>query len=359
MQTMGKRVKRAARWIAGVTVLALMLAGCGGTTPPANEGGSGGTTTPPAGQGEAPKVTGEITLYTSESQDQVNEMKADFEAANPGVKVNVFRSGTGEVIAKLQTEMESNQVAADLIWFADYAYFDSIADKHLLAHDSPSAKGLKPEFKYADGKFYEVRTIYNVVAYNTKAITTPPTSWQDLLDPSVKGKVGMASPLYSGAAFATLGTLVNMDDFGWDFFQGLKNNEAKVETGNGGVNNKLATGEYTMVSVVDFMVRNAKADGSPVDYVWPAEGAILIPTPVGIMKDSKNPEAAKAFVDYLLSERGQKLFLKQGYIPVQDGLGVPEGTPDMAQLKLAPTDNEYIEQNREMLKTEYGKLFPQ
>lgn len=352
-----QRKSRAILVLTLMLTLAITLVGCGGKSEPAktDPAPSNGSSTQP----EQPKPSGEITLYTSESQDQVNEMKADFEAAYPGVKVNVFRSGTGEVIAKLQTEKQANQVAADLIWFADYAYFDSIANTSLLAHQSPEAKNLKPEYQYKGGAFYEVRQIFNVVAYNTKQVTTPPTSWKDLTNPSLKGKVGMASPLYSGAAFSTLGTLVKLDGFGWDYYAALKSNNVKVEKGNGGVATKLASGEYSMVSVVDFMVRNLKNDGSPVDFIWPKEGAILIPTPVGIMKETKNPVAAKAFIDYLLSERGQKLFLKQGYLPVKSGIGTPPGTPPMEQMKLAPTDNAYIEKNRELLKTEYGKLFPQ
>ena len=347
--------------LALVLVSGLTLAACGSAqpAPPPPAAPAPAPAPVPAPAAEQPKPKGEITLYTSESQDQVNEMKTDFEAAYPGVKVNVFRNGTGPVIAKLQAEMDAKAVQADLIWFADDAFFGSVADKWLLPYDSAEAKNLPGNFKYAGGRYYEVRQIFNVVAYNTKKVTKPPTSWKDLTDPGLKGKVGMASPLYSGAAFSTLGTLVHLPDFGWDFYKALKDNEVKIEQGNGGVANKLASGEYSMVSVVDFMVRNLKNSGSPVDQIWPKEGAILIPTPVGIMKDSKNLVTAKAFVDYLLSERGQKLFLKQGYLPVKAGIGTPPGTPSLDQFKIAPTDSDYITKNREGLKENYLKLFPQ
>lgn len=344
-----------------IAMAAMALAGCGGGQE-TKDASNSATPSAPAGQTAPPatKTSGKVVLYTSESADQVNEMKADFEKLYPGVTVEVFRSGTGPVIAKLQAEMQGGDVQADLIWFADIAFFNGlIAKDKLVGYESPSAKDLPANFKYSGGKAYEVRQIFNVVAYNTKTVKDAPKSWKDLANAAYKGKIGMASPLYSGAAFSTMGTLVNMKEFGWKYYEDLKGLDVKVEQGNGGVANKLASGEYAMVSVVDFMVRNAKNQGSPVEHIWPAEGAILIPTPVGILKDGKNPEAAKLFVDYLLSEAGQKLFLKQGYIPVKAGIGMPPGAPPIEQLKIAPTDEAYIATNRDKLKEGYQKLFPQ
>ncbi len=63
----------------------------------------------------------------------------------------------------------------------------------------------------------------------------------------------------------------------------LKDNGVVVEQSNGTVAQKLATGEFVVASVVDFFLRDMKAKGSPVDHVWPREGAILIPTPIGIV----------------------------------------------------------------------------
>lgn len=302
--------------------------------------------------------SGKIVLYTSESLDQVNEMKADFEEVYPDIEIEIFRSGSGPVISKIQAEIQAGDLQADMIWLADIAFFNKLyRDGMLLTVDVPNAADLDPQFKYRGGAFWEVRQIFNVVAYNTRLVREAPTSWKDLLDPRLRNRTGMAGPLYSGAAFSTLGTLVNMPGFGWEFYEALRANGTHSGTGNGGVVQRLASGEFAMVSVVDFMVRNAKAQGSPVEHIWPEEGAILIPTPFAITSTSKNPEAAKAFLDYMLSERGQRLFVKQGYIPVKPGVGVPPGTPPLDQLKIAPTDQDFIEEHREELKERYVALF--
>ncbi len=303
------------------------------------------------------QAKGTVTLYTSESLDKVNEMKLDFEKRNPGISLNIYRSGTQVVISKLQAEFQAGGTLADMIWMADIDYFEDLAKKDLLTPYTPSEADKAPaQFKYEGGRYHEVRLIFNTVAYNSLRVKTRPTSWKDLTDPQWKGRVGVASPFYSGAAFSTLGTQVNMPGFGWDFYRKLKQNDVVVEQSNGTVAKKLATGEFHMVSVVDFMVREAKAAGSPVDHVWPKEGAILIPTPVGILKGAKNPDGARAFLRYLYSPEGQRLFVQQGYVPVLPGIEGPKGVPP-EKLEVVLTDQAYIGKHREELKAKYRELF--
>lgn len=166
----------------------------------------------------------------------------------------------------------------------------------------------------------------------------------------------MASPFYSGAAFSTLGTLVAQSAFGWEFFRRLKDNAVVVEQSNGAVAQKLATGEFHLASVVDFFLRDMKAKGSPVDHVWPREGAILIPTPIGILQGAKNTAGAQAFLRYLYSHDGQRLFVQQGYVPVLAGIEGPTGMPP-EKLEILPTDEAYIAAHREELKARYRELF--
>src|SRR5262245_59156611 len=149
---------------------------------------------------------GAITLYTSESQDKVNEMKADFEKRQPGATLNIYRSGTQVVIGKLQAEMQAGAIQADMLWMADVDFFAQLARKNLLQAYAPSgAEGVPAKFHYEGGRYHEVRLIFNTVGFNTLRVKERPTSWKDLADPRHKSKVGMASPFYSGAAFSTLG----------------------------------------------------------------------------------------------------------------------------------------------------------
>ncbi len=299
-----------------------------------------------------------VNLYTSESQDKVNEMMNVFSKSNPDITVNIFRSGTGAVVSKIEAELETGETQADLIWFADVDYFSKLDSKNLLVkYDSPEAKDLDPRYKYNDGKFYEVRQIFNVLAYNTLKVSDPLVSWHDLYNSNLKSKAAIANPNYSGAAFLTLSQLVDNQGLGWDYYKSLKGNECKFELSNGKLTSKVSSGEYWAISVVDFMARNAENEGSPVKSVWPSEGAALIPTPVGIISTSKVQDSAKKVIDFLLSEECQKMFVAQGYIPVKNSVGVPEGAPALDEIKLLDLDLVYLSENRSYLREEFSNIF--
>lgn len=350
--------------IAAILVITMIMfaSACGSnrSTPAENPQGT------PSSQGvsatkepkENKEVGGTINLYTSEAQDLVNEMILDFEKKNPKIDVKIFRSGTGDVISKIEAEKMAGKIQADVIWFADIGYFSILAKNNLLLkYDSPEAKNLDKRYIYEDGKYYEARQIFNVIGYNTAKIKNAPTSWKDLAGPKFKGKVAIANPNYSGAAFLTLATFVDNEDLGWDYFISLKNNAVKLEQSNGTLTSKLSSGEYYGVSVVDFMVRNAKNSGSPVDIIWPSQGVALIPTPVGVIAGSTNKEPSQKLIDHLLSMHGQELFVKQGYIPVKADAGSPEGASKLDSIKRFPLDIEFIDKNRETLKQKFWEIF--
>jgi len=148
----------------------------------------------------------------------------------------------------------------------------------------------------------------------------------------------MPSPLYSGAAAIMLGTMTTRSDLGWGYFEKLKAADAVAVRGNGAVLNAVANGEKTYGVVVDFMAFNAKAKGSPIDFVFPAEGLPAVTEPVAIVKTAQNPAAARAFVDFILSDEGQKLAASMGYIPARATAGMPSWYPAGTSIKLMPTD---------------------
>lgn len=343
-----------------VLVLALVIAGCSGGNDAKKENDTAkeNNTENNAGNTAEPEEDVTVTLYTSESQDLVGDMMNEFSKENPNVKVEIFRTGTEELIAKIEAERGAGDIAADMVWFADIDYFNTLDEEGLLEeYKSPNAEDINEDFVYQGGKYYEVRQIFNVLAYNTAQVTDPLTSWEDLYRDDLKGKAAMASPNYSGAAFLTLATVVDNDGLGWDYYQSLKDNDTKFEQGNGALASKVSSGEYHAVSIVDFMALNVKNEGAPVEVVWPEEGAVIIPTPVGIMKDSQGVEGAKKVIDFLLSETGQTMFKDQGYIPVNPDVGVPENAPNVEDIKIMPLDLDFLKENREDLKSGFGDIF--
>jgi iron(III) transport system substrate-binding protein len=290
--------------------------------------------TAPAGAQEA---NGKLVLYTSQPERDAAQTVAAFRRVQPNVDVEVFRSGTTEVMAKLAAEFAGGQPKPDVLLIADAASMEALkADGRLQPYKEAKVDGLAAGSFDSDRTYFGSKLITTGIVVNTAAKSRP-TSWADLAKPEYKGQVAMPSPLYSGAAAIMLGTMTTRSDLGWKYFEQLAGSAIAVR-GNGAVLNAVASGEKTYGVLVDFMAFNAKAKGSPIDFVFPAEGLPAVTEPVAILKTATNPAAARAFVDFILSDEGQKLAATMGYIPARASVGMPSWYPPGAKINLMPTD---------------------
>lgn len=279
-----------------------------------------------------------LVLYTSQPNEDAQATVDAFKAANPGVEVEWVREGTTKIMAKLMAEIEAGNPVADVLLIADTVTMQRLKEAgHLLAYKSPEAANYDAALYDADGAYYSTKMITTGIIYNTSA-STKPEGWQDLAKADAKGLVTMPSPLTSGAALIHAQTLTGIDGLGWDYYKALAENGATAAGGNGGVLKAVATGEKAYGMIVDFMAIREKAKGAPVEFVFPAEGVSAVTEPVGILKTAKNAEAAKKFVDFLISEEGQKTAVKMGYIPARNGVALPEGYPARETIKVLPID---------------------
>jgi len=286
----------------------------------------------------AQDTKGKLVLYTSQPERDAAQTIAAFKRVRPGIDVEVFRSGTTEVMGKLAAEFAAGQPKPDVLLLADAATMEALKkDGRLAAYPQANVEGLAAGSFDTDRTYFGTKLITTGIAYNTGAKTRP-TSWADLTKPEYRGQIAMPSPLYSGAAAIMLGTMTTRNDLGWGYFEKLKAADAVAVRGNGAVLNAVANGEKTYGVVVDFMAFNAKAKGSPIDFVFPAEGLPAVTEPVAILKTAQNPAAARAFVDFILSDEGQKLAASMGYIPARATAGMPPWYPAGTSIKLMPTD---------------------
>ena len=128
-------------------------------------------------------------------------------------------------------------------------------------------------------------------------------------------------------------------------------------TGNGAVLRAVATGEKAYGILVDFMAMNAIREGSPIEFVFPPEGVPAVTEPVAIMATARNPDGARAFVDFLLSERGQQLALEQGYLPANPEVGRPAWLPEGVEVTVMPVDIDAVVGRIDGDKERFGALF--
>ncbi|QDC10794.1 ABC transporter substrate-binding protein [Oceanicola sp. D3] len=298
-----------------------------------------------------------ITLYTSQPNADAQRTVDAFIAANPGTEVDWVRDGTTKLMARLRAEIEAGNPQPDVLLIADTVTLEGMAQEGLLtAYQSPEAANYDAALYSPEGFYHSTKLITTGIVYNT-GVEAAPTSWNALADASLKGQVAMPSPLYSGAALIHLATLTGDESLGWDYYEGLAANEARAQGGNGGTFKAVASGEKPYGMVVDFLAIRNKAEGSPVDFVFPEEGVSYVTEPVAIMSSAKNVESAQKFVDFLLSDAGQELVLDMGYIPARDGMGVPEGFPARDDIKLMAFDPAEALKNAEANKAKFSELF--
>ncbi|MDR0647828.1 MAG: ABC transporter substrate-binding protein [Synergistaceae bacterium] len=299
-----------------------------------------------------------LVLYTSQIDEDVEGLLGAFKAKHPDIEVVVFRSGTEEVISKVMAEKMTGEVKADVLLLADSVTFDALKTQGLLEpYRSPELSAIPAKFADKDGMYCGTKVLATVLIYNTNKVKAAPDSWKIMTDASAKGNTFIASPLYSGAAAYQLGVLVRSEGFGWKYYEDLKAAGVSVGRGNGSVVTAIAGGEKAYGLVVDYMALRAKKQGSPVDFAYPKEGVTTVTEPIAIVKkENINPDA-KTFVDFVLSEDGQKLVVTQDYAPVRNGIAAPEGLRSASELKILDFDPALLAKEREADKKKFAEIF--
>lgn len=304
------------------------------------------------------KLSGSITVYTSQPEQDIQKLIEKFNEEQPDIKVNVFRSGTEEVISKVLAEKETGNVQADVLLVADAATFEDLKEKDLLmSYQSPELKGISKDYYDANHTYTGTKIISTGIIYNKNMIKTAPTSYKDLTKAEFKNNVIMPSPLYSGAAAYNLSVLARTNGIGWEYYQGLKDNGTKVDKGNGTVQKAVVDGRVGSGIIVDYMALRSKQKGAPVEFVYPSEGALSVTEPVGILKSTTHAALAKAFVDFILSEAGQKITAEIGYTPIKSGVKPPEGFKSVDEIKNIAYDLATIVKVRQKDKEKFSRIF--
>ncbi|HAU5563218.1 ABC transporter substrate-binding protein [Pantoea sp. BL1] len=282
--------------------------------------------------------SGKLVIYTSQAPEIAQQTVDAFKAAYPNVQVEWTRNGTTQLMNVLQTEMMSGGAKPDVLLIADAINLGALKNQNqLYSYNDAPLSHINPSFYDKDKTFFGTKIIATVIAYNTQH-AQPIDSWNALAVEANKGQIAMPSPLYSGAALYKLHTDINTPTIGWNFYKKLAAIGVAPQGGNGPALKAVASGldKYGIITDADVIL--AKKKGSPVDLVYPKEGVSYVTEPVAIMKSVHNLPAAKAFVNFMLSEEGQKLVVEQGNRPVDDRVSAPAGFTPINKIKLLTPD---------------------
>jgi iron(III) transport system substrate-binding protein len=263
-----------------------------------------------------------LFVYTSMKESMIGELAKAFAKKHPDIKLDYQSAGAGKLMAKIAAERESGKILADVLWTSEVPDFYQLKQQGLLMQYTPAEiKALRNPLPDYDGSFTAVRLGTLGIAYNTRIVKDPPKTWADLQKPAFKGAYGIANPALSGTAYMSVALLAKQ--FGWGYFEALRANGAKMGKGSGQVVDDTASGDLVASLAVDYITLDKIDKGATLALVFPPE-MLVIPSPVAIFKGSPNAEAAKKFVDFVLSKEGQTIIAEEGTLPVRSDVKVPE-----------------------------------
>lgn len=302
---------------------------------------------------EAAKREGEVVYYASMNLSEANAIISEFEKRYPFIKVKLNRTGSEKLLAKVMTEYRVKKLPADVIQTVEFS-MHLFSRGGVLAQYIPQANSQYPsEFK-EEGFWTTVYYNPYVVAYNTKLVPKQmvPKRYEDLLDPKWKGKMmieGTKADWFAGIL------QIMGQERGLKYMRDLAKQQPSPREGHELLAQLVAAGEGLMdVNIPIASVERMKERGAPID--WTAVGsAPAIMVGIGLSSQATHPNAAKVFMDFVLSREGQKLMRTPGRLVARADLA-PEQADLIKEVKMAPVNpalaeklGEYAKQLRSIL----------
>jgi ABC-type Fe3+ transport system substrate-binding protein len=258
-----------------------------------------------------------LVIVTSYPKDLTGPFKKAFEAKFPTVTVEVLQKKTSAGVKYIQETAQGN--TSDLMWASAPDAFEVLKGDGLLSRYAPRAGGIPQKIgsypvNDPDGYYIGFAGSGYGIMWNTrylKAKKIPvPKEWADLKKPVYHDHVGMSAPSRSGTTHLTVETVLQGEGWekGWATWKEIAGNFKMVTERSFGVPEGVNSGDFGVGIVIDFFGFSSQATGFPVDFVYPTV-TTLVPANIAIVKNAPHPQAAEAFIEFLLSVEGQELLL--------------------------------------------------
>jgi iron(III) transport system substrate-binding protein len=314
---------------------------------------------PGAAQAQKTKVT----IYTALENDQLGPFKASIEKAVPDADVVWVRDSTGVITARFLAEKDNPR--ADMVMGLAASSLLMFEKAGLLeAYKPAGADALKPVFRDGNEPYTwtGMDAYLGVVCFNTaeaKGVAVP-TSWKDLLNPALKGKIVMPHPASSGTGYLMVaGWLQSMGEAeGWKFMDGLHDNIAAYLHSGSAPCVQAARGERTVGLALDMRGAAEKSKGAPIEVVIPKEGVGWEMEASAIVKGSKNLGVARKVADWSTTKEANELYSKTYAIVAARGIeNKPANYPANAEAGMIRNDLSWMADNRDRVLAEWSKRY--
>lgn len=261
---------------------------------------------------DQPAVSREITIYSGRKEKYIKPVIKEFEKQT-GISVKLL-VGDGSQLANQLVE-EKNNPRADVFITNDAGTLGYLVDQALLEkYESAATKRVLADLKDRNGMWVGASARARVIMYNTNLVkeNEAPKSLLGLADPKWKGKFGITnSSNESMTGHVSAMRIVKGDDFTEKWLRDVKANDPVVLKSHDPLRDAIASGELSLGLVNHYYFQKKKAEGAPVGVVYPDQddfGTFINIAGVALVKGAKDEASAKKFIDFVLSDKIQKIF---------------------------------------------------
>jgi len=291
-------------------------------------------------------VASSLTVYSAGPNHLIRALAQDF-YQETGVRVEVFQGTTGQVLSRL--EAERNNPLADVVISASWDSAEDLKQQGILAPLQLTNSEQVPDF-LKDSHYIAQGVSALSLVVNTGSGLPLPNDWFDVAEPHYQDQVTMPDPGQSGSAFELLTGLLSAqgEEATWQFFAEMKDRGMIVPGPNARALNPVLQGARGLVfGAVDYIAFNHQARGESIEIIFPASGTVIAPRPMMVTASSQNQQVAMDFIDFVLSDQGQKQVADVYLMPARSD--VQGQRPGLDALEIITPDSALTEQREELI----------
>ncbi|MBQ8091712.1 MAG: extracellular solute-binding protein [Pyramidobacter sp.] len=256
-----------------------------------------------------------LVIYTTVSKGVVSELVPMFEKET-GIKVEIVRAGVGELIKRIQSEKDNP--LADVLWGSALASLQAAGEPYFEHYVSANNDAMVDRYKNVEGWVTRHSLAVRCLLVNKNLIgDIPVTGYADLLNPALKGKISHVDPSASSSGYGHLCNMLfamggNDLDKGWEYVDKFCANLGnKLLNSSSAVWKGVNDGEYTVGLTYEEVALQSVKSGAPVKIVYMKEGCFVEANCTAIIKNAKNLENAKKFIDFLTGKEAQSMLINK------------------------------------------------
>ena len=304
--------------------------------------------------------SGEVMLYSSMQEAQLQAIKKAFEAKYPTVEMKYFYAGGGKLVTKMTTEAQGDgQIACDVVWLGDPSDYEAFkANGWLQPYVSPETEHIAKEYMEAEGYYTAGRLVTMGIAWNIGLVdeADAPKTWNDLLDPKWSNQIIMTDPAQASTTKYWMAAMMQSPKYGPEFFQKLRENGVELESGTTATHNRVADASYMVGICLDYVSANLIAEGSPMAFHYTTDDVITMTSPIAMIKGCANEDNGKLLMDFILSKEGQEVLVENNLVSVRDDVEMKVDTSAIAAINM-PVDFNELGENLQNYLNDFNKIF--